>query len=232
MTDTVITPINGLEFAPEWAGTPIHLNCCKVDDYSSALLPQESDLIENSVQLRRNTFSSGRYCAGELLKSLGQKRGVLARNADGSIAWPEGFTGSVSHTNDWAVAGIAVQGLSNAKSLGIDLECIKPMGHAVLKHISTRREREDLAKTAYQAWRLTALFGLKESVYKCLRPTFGDFIRFHDIEIMDIASGRPRLAIINSSLSAHCASSGIELRLAVTPAHVFSLAWWRHDSGA
>jgi enterobactin synthetase component D len=184
--------------------------------------------VEKSAQLRRNTFSSGRYCARKLLESLGQAPMLLLRNGDGSIAWPEGFAGSVSHTNDWAVAGIAVQGLSDAKSLGIDLESVRPIGQAVLKHISTEREREDLSKSTRQTWHLTALFGLKESVYKCLRPSFGSFIRFHDVEIMDIASGRPRLVIVNPHLSQHCRSHEIELRLAVTPSHVFSLAWRQH----
>lgn len=228
MTDTVISPINGLEFAPEWAGTPIHFRCCQVSDYSPSLLPEESALVEKSVQLRQNTFSSGRYCARELLKTLGQPPNVLLRNADGSVAWPDGFTGSVSHTNEWAVAGVAVQGLSDAKSLGIDLEGIRPIGQTVLKHISTEKERQDLDKSTLQTWHVTALFGLKESVYKCLRPSFGSFIRFHDVEITDIASGRPRLTIVNPSLSQHCDSNQIELRLAVTPNHVFSLAWRQH----
>ena len=184
--------------------------------------------MEKSAQLRRNTFSTGRHCARELLKTLGQPPIGLLRNDDGSIVWPDGFIGSVSHTNDWAVAGVAVQGLSDAKSLGIDLESVRPIGQAVLKHISSEKERENLGKSTLQAWHATALFGLKESVYKCLRPSFGTFIRFHDVEITEIASGRPRLTIVSPSLSEHCASSEITLRLAVTPSHVFSLAWRRH----
>lgn len=228
MRDTIVSPINGLEFAPEWAGTPIHLKCCQVSDYVSSLLPEETSLIEKSAQIRRNTFSSGRYCARELLKNLGLSSVVLLRAADGSILWPAGYTGSVTHTNEWAVAGVAVHGLSDAISLGVDLETIKPLGDAVLKHISTPSERDELSKVTSQTWHATALFGLKESVYKCLRPTFGAFIRFHDIEIMDIASGRPRLVIVNTDLSRHCDSSDIKLRLAVTPEHVFSLAWRQH----
>lgn len=184
--------------------------------------------MEKSAQLRRNTFSTGRHCAREVLKTLGWTPTALARKSDGSIDWPEGFTGSLSHTHEWAVAGVAVQGLSAAMSLGIDLESIRPIGQSVLKHISTESERDDLDKSAPQDWHVTALFGLKESVYKCLRPSYGSFIRFHDVEIMDIASGRPRLVVVNPSLSEHCESSEIELRLAVTAKHVFSLAWRRH----
>ena len=230
MAEHIISPINGLEFAPEWAGTPIHLKCCQVSDYAPSLLPEESALIEKSAQIRRNTFSSGRHCARELLKSLGSSPVALPRACDGSIIWPAGYIGSVSHTNEWAVAGVAVQGLSDAISLGMDLETVKPIGEAVLKHISTQRERDELSQSTAQTWHATALFGLKESVYKCLRTSFGSFIRFHDVEIMDIASGRPRLLIANSSLSQHCDPNAIELRLAVTPLHVFSLAWRRHPT--
>lgn len=230
LNDPVISPINGLEFAPEWAGTPIHFKCCQVSDYSSTLFPEESVIVEKFAPLRRNTFSSGRHCARGLLETLGQAPTVLQRNADGSIAWPEGFAGSVSHTNEWAVAGVAVQDLSDAKSFGIDLESVRPLGQAILKHISTERERQDLSKSTLQSWHVTALFGLKESVYKCLRPSFGTFIRFHDVEITQIASGQPRLTIVNQNLAQHCGSNEIELRLAVTPNHVFSLAWRRHPN--
>lgn len=192
------------------------------------LLPEETFLIKKSVQIRRNTFSSGRYCARELLKSLGRSSVALLRADDGSIVWPSGYIGSVTHTNEWAVAGVAVQGLTDAISLGIDLETVKPIGDAVLKHIATQRERDELSQSTAQTWHATALFGLKESVYKCLRPSFGFFIRFHDIEIIDIASGRPRLVIVNTRLSQHCDSSDIKLRLAVTPQYVFSLAWRQH----
>lgn len=185
---------------------------------------------EKFAQLRRNTFSSGRHCARELLGTLGQAPMVLLRNADGSIAWPDGFAGSVTHTNEWAVAAVAVQGLSDAKSIGIDLESVRPIGHTVLKHISTERERQDLSRSTLQTWHVTALFGLKESVYKCLRPSFGTFIRFHDVEITQIATGQPRLTIVNQNLTQHCGSNEIELRLAVTPNHVFSLAWRRHPN--
>jgi len=162
--------------------------------------------------------------------TLGLQPIGLSRNDDGSVAWPDGTIGSISHTDDWAVAGVAVQGLSDAKSLGIDLERIRPIGQAVLKHISTENEREDLSKSTLQAWHAIALFGIKESVYKCLRPSFGSFIRFHDVEITDIACGRPRLTIVNPSLAEHCDSNDIELRLGVTPNHVFSLAWRRHKN--
>jgi len=227
LTNSVVSPINGLEFAPEWAGTPIHFRCAPVADFSSSLWPEECGLVDKSVQIRRNTFSTGRHCAREVLKAVGCAPSALLRNADGSIDWPAGFIGSVSHTNDWAVAGVAVQGLSSAVNLGIDLERVRPLGKAVLKHISTQAERDNIHKSDVQTWHATALFGLKESIYKCLRTSYGSFIRFHDVEIRDIASGRPRLVIVNPSLRKHCDSSEIELRLAVTSDHVFSLAWRR-----
>ena len=224
-TERTISPINGLEFAPEWVGTAIHFHCEPVSDHQADLFPEEWQLVENSVQLRKDTFSTGRHCARTLLNNMGHDSVALLRNSDGSIRWPDGIQGSVSHTNDWAVAGVAVEGLSEAVSLGIDLERIRPINQAVLKHIATENERKELSESVSQPWHSTALFGLKESVYKCLRPDFGSYIRFHDVEIINVASGRPQLRIVCPELIQHCGFAIIELRLAVTPEYVFSLAW-------
>ena len=72
-----------------------------------------------------------------------------------------------------------------------------------------------------------ALFSIKESLYKCLARDFGQFIDFQDVEITNLAAGRPMLHLRRAELARRYPAEQLELRLAVTPWHVFSLAWLR-----
>lgn len=223
------SPINGLSYAPEWAGTNIFLSCQVVSDESDQLMPEELVCIKNAAGLRRNTFSSGRAAARTALAQAGLPASALLRNEDGSVQWPEGVLGSLTHTNDWAIAAVAVTAMSEAVCLGVDLEQIQPLNDGVLKLIATDVERTQIAEASSTQWLPVALFSMKESVYKCLRPSFGRFINFHDVEILNLASGRPRIRLITDALQAHCNAEQIELRMAVTSEHVFTLVWLRQD---
>ena len=221
------SPINGLNYAPEWAGTNIFLTCRAVDDQTAQLMPVEKVCIENAVERRRNTFSSGRAAAREALADAGLPACELQRNSDGSVQWPEGVIGSLTHTDEWAIAAIAISHMSEAASLGIDLERIQPLKEGVLKLVATAAERAELQEASNEHWQAVALFSMKESVYKCLCPSLGQFIEFHDVEIRNIVSGRPSIRFLSDALQAHCKAEHIELRMAVTPEHVFTLAWLR-----
>ena len=227
MTDSFNSPINGLTFAPEWAGTNIFMACQVVRDCSDSLYSAELGCIGGVADKRRNTFSTGRSAARAALAEAGLGAAELPRATDGSVIWPAGITGSVTHTDEWAVAAVAVQAMSDARSLGIDLERIKPLEAGVLKLIATENELAELLDTGKKRWHATALFGLKESLYKCLRPSFGRFIEFHDVEIIGLASGRPHIRFNSERLRGHCDPTELELRMAVTAEHVFSMVWQR-----
>lgn len=222
------SPINGLSYAPEWAGTNIFLTCRAVGDEMDQLMPVERVCVENAVERRRNTFSTGRVAARAALTDAGLPACALPRNADGSVQWPEGVIGSLTHTDDWAIAAVAVSLMSEAVCLGIDLEKIQPLKEGVLKLVATDAERAEISEATNQHWLAVALFSMKESVYKCLGPSLGQFIEFQDVEIQNLASGRPNIRFLSDALQANYKEEHIELRMAVTPDHVFTLAWLRH----
>lgn len=222
-------PIIGLTFAPEWAGTNVFLKSLPVTDMTAELFDEERNAVASAAQLRRNTFSSGRVCARAAMQEAGLTACALPRHDDGSVQWPNGILGSLSHTNDWAVAAVAVSAMCEARNIGIDLERIKPLGDGVLRLIATESEREELAGANSPSWHATALFSFKESLYKCLARDFGHFIEFHDVEITEIASARPVLRFKREALDQQYVSSHFELRMAVTPWHVFTLIWQRGD---
>ncbi len=225
--EPVLNPINGLTYAPEWAGTNVYLACCEVGQGMDDLYPAEFELIASSAPLRRRTFASGRYCARAALAEAGLPPVELLRADDGAVRWPEGVIGSVSHTNEWAVAAVAVEQMCEARSMGVDLERIQTLGAGVLKLVATDAERAEIAEAGEEDWHATALFSLKESLYKCLRPVCGRFIEFAEVEISDIVSGRPRVCFHSRDLADRVDVSALNLRMALTPGHVFTLAWLR-----
>jgi len=222
-------PINGLTFAPEWAGTNIYLKSLAVADRTHDLYDEELPAIKTAAPLRRNTFSSGRSCARAVMQQAGLPMCALPRRDDGSVQWPEGLLGSLSHTDEWAVAAVAVAAMSEASSIGIDLERIKPLADGVLNLIATPAERKELVAASSPAWHAVALFSIKESIYKCLAGDFGRSIEFHDVELSNLAGGRPALRFLRKELAKRYRPAQLELRMAVTPWHVFTLAWLRVD---
>ena len=222
-------PINGLNFAPEWAGTNVFLRSLPVADHVGELFDDELAAIEKASPLRRQTYSSGRVCARSVMADVGVEPCALVRQESGAARWPASLLGSISHTNEWAVAAVALPAMSKAASIGVDLEKIKPMEQGVIDLIATNAEREELSANRSPAWHATALFSFKESIYKCLSADFGQLIEFHDVQINDIASGRPVLHIKRAELNERCPPSQLELRMVVTSEHVFTLVWQRQD---
>lgn len=225
--DSESNPINGLTFAPEWAGTNIFLCCQPVALQLDSLFAAERAVVDNASDIRQRTFSSGRCCAREALAEAGLEGVELPRLDDGSVSWPDGITGSLSHTNDWAVAAIAISAMSNAVALGIDLEQIKSLEEGVIKLIATNAEIAELKALDTPDWQATALFSFKESVYKCLARPFGQFIQFQDVQITALATGRPHIEFMSDALAACFDEKSLELRMAVTSHHVFTLVWQR-----
>lgn len=219
------SPIAALGCPADWAGMPVSIASRPVEECSDSLHTHELSIIQRFGPLRRNTFSSGRRCARDLLNGLGGPSEALLRAQDGSVMWPAGYMGSISHTDEWAVAAVAVESSGVARALGIDLEPRKVLLPKLLAKIAT--PGEIAAMQARKDWQSIAIFSLKESLYKCLRPSFGEFIRFHDVEICALDSSRPTVRFCADELANHCDPQELELRLLITADHVFSMVWWR-----
>jgi len=230
--------------------------CAKaVDDYTDELTPAELEAIATAVNIRRHTYSTGRFCAKTALSEIGLDRhdysDGLLRQEDGSVGWPKAAVGSISHTNDWAIAAVAKSG-KDYLSLGVDIEKIDRVDKNVLRHIATDDERARLESDVRMQWGRVALFSVKESIYKCLRPLYGEYFGFKDVQISrlnipftgnvlinseasrngyagtdQLANGpelySPAINLLAPSLAASCDEQRIHVRLAILPSHVLSL---------
>jgi len=167
----------------------------------------------------------------------------LLRQADGSVAWPAGSVGSISHTNDWAVAAVCKPDQPHA-SVGIDVERIDRVDKDVLRLIATEQERVALEHTIDRRWGRVALFSIKESLYKCLRPIYGEFIKFKDVQVFDLSATpetkiehkppiegleiySPSVKLLLPELAQCCDETRIQVRLAILPKHVLSFVTYQ-----
>ena len=142
--------------------------CSRIADADAKLDPEEHAGIEHAVAKRQQEFIAGRICARQALERLGITTGPLRKLPDGSIAWPDGITGAVSHSEIWC--GAAVVRRSDAAGIGLDIETVTRVGENLWRRILTQEERVWLDRQpAAEARQWVALiFSAKEALYKCI----------------------------------------------------------------
>jgi 4'-phosphopantetheinyl transferase EntD len=100
---------------------------------------------------------------------------------DGGPSWPSSVIGSLSHWERWCAAAVMQSG--TYQSLGIDGEGRRLLPGGVRALIATHAERAWLdGQDAAKEWD-TALFTMKEAVYKAWAPVTGRWLEFQDVEI-------------------------------------------------
>ena len=157
------------------------------------LWPAELSAASSMSDKRRREFASGRYCAREALVRLGHEAVALPVGPGRAPVWPPGIIGSISHTDDIAIAAVARS--SDLRSLGIDVESGDPLEPDLLKLVCREEELAALAAGDLQpGLGAKLIFSAKESVYKCLWPLTGTFLEFHAIGI-SIDPARQRFTV-------------------------------------
>ncbi|MFE5597713.1 4'-phosphopantetheinyl transferase superfamily protein [Streptomyces coelicoflavus] len=123
-------------------------------------------------------YTAGRRAAAAALASAGSAEATVPRERDGRPCFPSGFAGSISHTDNLAVA-LVVPG---AEAVGVDIES-GAVGPRMTRFILGERERHVLLPPV-GAYTPRELFAAKEAAFKALNGTgsLGDFL-FWRIEL-------------------------------------------------
>jgi len=202
--------------------------------------PPALDQRSRSIEMRQAEFRVGRKLALMALKQAGYVGGVaepleshrladaiaptvepIGRRPDRTPIWPEGFVGSISHSQRWVWAAVARE--QQVRSLGIDTEIIAAADQAAsLKdEIGTPLEIQILRQLGFsQTIAVTLLFSAKESLYKCCYPLTGEFWEFKDVALIS-ASVDPQKTVQREKLLSgsllfeikpNCPSSIIQLK--------------------
>lgn len=144
-----------------------------------------TERLSTAVIKRRAEYLAGRIAAKRLLK----KEGVICpvgMQSDRSPQWPLGWTGSITHSDKYAISIIAPK--SEGVFLGVDMEKFNPK---VIKKTAeiflTSTEKKTLESTGLEFHiALLITFSAKESLFKALYPLTGNYFGFDAARILEI----------------------------------------------
>lgn len=136
---------------------------------------------------RRTDFLAGRLCARQALTCLNGPIICPDQQEDGAPAWPDGFTGSITHTDGLAAAIAGPRELW--LGLGMDLEPVisNERARRLAPRLLTPAERTRFEPMLNQTpgSLVTMVFSLKESLFKALYPITDQRFYFQAAELMD-----------------------------------------------
>jgi 4'-phosphopantetheinyl transferase EntD len=150
------------------------------NSFAPVLTDTELDPDASLVAKRRHEIIAGRILARILMAELGQTPGPTPRSRDRAPLWPDGTTGSITHTDGLCLVAMGTS--KSGKTVGIDIERDKPLDKKLFPTIARQSE---LAKVDGDAsHHVLSLFTAKEAFYKAQYPLTHRILGFQDVEIM------------------------------------------------
>lgn len=200
----------------------------RLEHYSDALLQPYMSAGASAYQTwspkRKAEFLAGRICATRCLKALGNQEVRIAFADDRSPIWPNGFVGSISHTE--AVAIGAVTRRSDALGVGIDIQNIvsEETASEVSRYVLRSDERELTRTHLFPFERyLTVVFAAKESIYKAVYPILKAFFDFSAVRLVALSDTRLRFELVETLSGRFQAGSHFDVRYRISAGVV--LTW-------
>ena len=155
-----------------------------IGDCQADLWPEEAACVANAVERRRREFARGRHLVRRCLRALGRPDGPLPTNQDRSPRWPDGFVGSITHTDTYCAAAVARA--DDIDGIGIDIEDRSRFHPDLLRYVSSPGDITSNfhgLKSGDATHLGAALFSAKETVYKCLNGLAQAQFDFADVGI-------------------------------------------------
>ena len=169
---------------------PDHISFCLLPIHSTSnqkLHPAEENYFSQlSSVSRKEHYRSGRICAGEVLSKLGTiGEPVLRDPQTREPLWPEGISGAITHSGNWAAA--AAGKTSDVSGIGIDLEDLeRQVDSRISRHVCIPEEEKWLQECGEDCLEqnLKIIFSAKESIFKAFFPYTRTYLHFHDARIL------------------------------------------------
>jgi len=140
------------------------------------LLPQEAALTQGMGRKRLQDFVSGRHSAHLAQTLLGLPASPVLSEGRSPV-WSGGLSGSISHSQEWALAGVS----SCYRSIGVDVEVCARVTAKLYETVFRPEEIHALANLPADA--AGVLFSAKEAGYKAIYPLAGAFVGFQEAAI-------------------------------------------------
>ncbi len=148
-----------------------------------ALHSEEARYVARAVPKRVGEFAAGRACARRALARLSIADFPLRVGAYREPLWPEGITGSITHTAGFC--GVVVARKTTVLALGIDAELASSVHRGLWRQIATPEELqwlEGLPKSRAGSM-ACVVFSAKEAFFKCQFPLTREWVDFSDVTV-------------------------------------------------
>jgi 4'-phosphopantetheinyl transferase EntD len=162
-----------------------------IADWQGPPTGAEAQAVKAAVPARRAAFAAGRTAARA---ALGLPGADLPRHPDGPPVWPQGWTGSISHTGDTCLAAVAPTGAFAA--LGLDIDRSSGLAPDLVAEVLTPDEQTLLAGRDP-----TVFFCAKEAAYKAQFTLTRRLLGFHDVTITGPAASDNTLVLQAAGLT-------------------------------
>ena len=153
------------------------------DGLVSELFEEEKVHVEYACEKRVKEFSAGRMAARRVLRELKVKPCAIGAEVSRAPIWPEGCTGSISHSHGKVIA--VACSTRDYHCLGLDIESMGRVWRLDYKKMILRpyeiekMSRVSLGEDAYT----TLIFSAKEAFYKAQYTVYKQWLNFLDAEI-------------------------------------------------
>ena len=197
-----------------------------IEDYSVHLSDDELQFVANASSKRKSEFSTGRWCAKQLLKKHNITKTPVLSGEHREPLWPDTIVGSISHCKDLCGAVIAKNDV--IQSIGFDLETQRILKHDIARVICTHSEKTWINEQTTLPYDnlVLLLFSLKESVYKCVFQHQQIKLGFKDVSLHpDLTNNTAQVTFGNNLID-----NQIELKFYSTEAHIYTSAIYRTDN--
>jgi 4'-phosphopantetheinyl transferase EntD len=164
--------------------TGILVNCCAVQPgLAEFLTGEEIESMRNCTNAVQDRAAAARLAARELLAQEGYPEWSMARKHGDAPDWPTDWTGSLSHSDDFAAAALVRRGA--VESIGIDIEPAEPLPIELRETVVVAGDHAgsyppDIVDRI--------IFCAKEASYKAVYPIDRRFLNFNEM-MVDLDTG-------------------------------------------
>jgi 4'-phosphopantetheinyl transferase EntD len=147
------------------------------------LSPAERELTVRMGPRRIASFVGGRVALRRALDRVGAPAAPLLATGRGGPTLPAGFSGSISHKDDVAVA-IAARAAAD-EHVGVDLELDAPLRVDIGRRVLRDEEQAHLAvlEPSERDRFVRETFAVKEAIYKAIDPVVRRYVAFQEVAL-------------------------------------------------
>ncbi len=153
---------------------------------ASALLPA-----------RARDFARGRVCGHRALAAAGAEHTLIRVGPAREPNWPAGFTGSITHTGDYAAALVAPCSALAGRGIGLDAVLVDELHDTHGEAVFVPEERDWLTRQSDPQLAAAVCFAAKEAFFKARFPLHADWVEFDDLRVLVV--GQRRLRVVRKT---------------------------------